>query len=143
MQRHGESIQLRQEDLSGAADGRPHTVEAPKYEDGSSDRQPGRWQFWLLTLIALFTLVTVVMVIIFSLFNQQMRAEVSQRQRIINEGIRFSRLNSQLIQTLAETSARTGDAALSELLASQGIGFSIKPASSNETSAINGGQGKQ
>ena len=114
------------------------SVNAPGAGEGSSAGRLSGWQFWLLNTLALLGLATVVVNIILALGNQQMQAEVNQRQQLINDGIRLSRLNTQLIQTLAETSARTGDAALRNLLASHGIDFTIKP-----TSSVKPGAGKE
>ncbi len=110
--------------------------------DGGSGGELRGWQFWLLNMMAFFGLAMVVTTIILTLGNQEMKTEISQRQRIINDGIRLSRLNTQLIQTLAETSAKTGDAALRNLLLSQGIDFTVKKAQLLYSSTENGGRRK-
>ena len=93
------------------------------------------WQFWSLNLLALVVLVLVVVNIFLTLDNQNIRAEVNQRQRFINESMQFSRLNNQLIRTLAKTSAQKGDVALRDLLAAQGISFTVNPAASDGSAA--------
>lgn len=82
------------------------------------------WQFWFLTLTAGSALVLVVINVILARSNQNLQVEVNARQQYINQTIRISRLNGQVIQALANMSARTGDEQLRQLLAAHGISFS-------------------
>ena len=82
------------------------------------------WQFWVLTLVAGAALVLVVFNVVLVQSNQKLQVEVNERQQYINQTIRISRLNSQVIQALANMSARTGDEELRQLLAAHGISFS-------------------
>jgi len=54
-----------------------------------------------------------------------LESTLAEKQQFVNQTLPISRLNGQLVQTLANVSARTGDQALSELLAGQGIQFSV------------------
>jgi hypothetical protein len=82
-------------------------------------------QFWLLTLLAGVSLVLVAINITLSNSNQKIQSEINSRQQFINQTIQISRLNTQLIQTLANLSAQTGDQQLRALLAAHGISFNI------------------
>lgn len=112
--------------------------------DAPGDERPARHeahgllstrQFWLLNLLAGAALLLVVVEIALALDNRGTRYEVSQRQQFINDSVQFSRLNSQLIQAIAEVSARTGDESLRSLLAAQGISYTVSSPSSNGSSS--------
>jgi hypothetical protein len=111
--------------------------EGPSAHGGRDAAGGGRglasWEFWLLTLVGLVVLALVLANTLLSMGNRTLRDQVAERQRFINETIQLSRLNTQLIQALADTSARTGDEALRDLLADQGIRFTV-----SETPGVSG-----
>ena len=84
-----------------------------------------RVQFWLLTLMGLTALAVVIVNIFTMMNNAELRSEVNQRQQFINQSIKLGRLHNQLIQGLAQLSARTDDEQLRQLLAKHGINFTV------------------
>jgi hypothetical protein len=86
-----------------------------------------KWQFWFLNACA--TIVLIVVFINISLFqgNRSVQAVVLQQQQFINESIRLSRINAQLIRALATLSAQTSDLEIRALLAEHGVTFTFNP----------------
>lgn len=80
-------------------------------------------QFSLLTVCGALALLLVVANIGMSLNNRAAQQEVNTRQQYINQTVQVSRLNSQIAEALATLSAQTGDAAIRDLLADNGITF--------------------
>jgi len=85
-----------------------------------------KWQFWLLNCLAGSSLVLFIFIIFLATGNQAIQSEINSRQRYINQTVKVSRLNSQLIQTLANLSAQTGDGDIQSLLSAQGISFKMQ-----------------
>jgi len=85
-------------------------------------------QFWTLNVLAGLAFLLVILNYSLLTDNRTRQAEVRAQQQYINETVRLSRLNSQIIQALAELSVKTGDQQIGRLLASQGITFSVAPA---------------
>ncbi|NND54663.1 MAG: hypothetical protein HKN56_06805 [Gammaproteobacteria bacterium] len=85
-------------------------------------------RYWLLTIAAGIALLLVVANTILARANQEAQEEIDSRQLYINQSIRVSRLNTQVIQALANLSARTGDEQIRKLLADHGISFTGKAA---------------
>ncbi len=81
--------------------------------------------FWAATVLAGLCLVLVVVNGVLARGNLSARQEVNQRQLRINEWIQESRQNQDLIQMLALASARNNDSAIRDLLARNGISFSV------------------
>lgn len=98
------------------------------------------WQFWLLTGLAAVAFVLVLANISLAFVIEDDRVEISNRQRFINESLQLSRLNTQLIRSLAENSASTGDSALRELLTSQGIRFTVNSSDSGGEPSLESGE---
>jgi hypothetical protein len=88
--------------------------------------------FWLLTLVAGVALVLAVLNMALDQSNQAVQAEINNSQEYINQTLQISRLNTQVIQALANLSARTGDEQISNLLAAHGISFSTNSTGSHE-----------
>jgi hypothetical protein len=86
--------------------------------------------WWGTTALSLVALLLVVGNILLAIDIQQRQAEVNQRQQFINQSIQLSRANQLLINALAQIAAKNGDAEIRDLLAANGITFSISnPAS--------------
>lgn len=82
------------------------------------------WKLWLLgTLTALCALVSVYNLVL-GADVRELQANVAARQQFINESVPLARVNSQIIQTLANMSARSNDAAIRDMLARHGVTFS-------------------
>lgn len=82
------------------------------------------WQYWLLILLSGIALILIVFNMLFAKMNHSIQDQVASNQQYINQTIRISRLNSELIQALANLSTQTGDESIRKLLAAQGISFS-------------------
>ncbi len=87
-------------------------------------------QFWLLTLVAGIAFLIILFNLVQSGKNRTIKDEIDSRQLYINQTVRISRLNTQLIQSLANLAAKTGDKQISDLLANHGISFNANPAKS-------------
>lgn len=83
-------------------------------------------QFSLLTVCGALALLLVVANVGMSLNNRVAQEEVNTRQQYINQGVQVSRLNNQIAEALATLSAQTGDAAIRDLLAANGITFTAE-----------------
>ena len=84
-------------------------------------------EYWTLSGLAGLALLLAVINSWLSGGNRDLQSEIRAQQQYINETVRLSRLNSQVIQTLAELSVQTGDEEIGRLLTSQGITFSAQP----------------
>lgn len=83
---------------------------------------------WGISLLAVVVVGIVAGNIYLHRANLELSEELAQRQQFINESIRLSRLNTQLVQALATVAAQTDDQAIRDLLASHGITFTVNPA---------------
>ena len=96
----------------------------------SASRSALDLKFWLLTIVsaACAALTAVNLVWYFDVSQQQ--AEVLARQQFINESVPLARVNTQIIQALANLSAQTNDTAIRDMLGRHGVTFTV-----NETSS--------
>ena len=83
------------------------------------------WFRGVLAGIAVLCLAFVVVNIFLFLGNRTIQGEVNDRQQFINQSIQLDRLNRELIAALANLAARTNDDQVRNLLASQGITFTV------------------
>ena len=72
--------------------------------------------------------------------NLALQEELANRQQFINESIRLSRFNTQLVQALATMAAQTDDQAIRGLLASHGISFTVNLPAVDSESGEKGGE---
>ncbi|MCU0922213.1 MAG: hypothetical protein MUF16_18105 [Burkholderiaceae bacterium] len=86
----------------------------------------GGWRFWLLTVMAGGVVVLVLVNYALLQGNRHAQTELAQHQQAINQGAMLGRLGDQLIRSLATQAAETNDAQIRDLLASQGITFSVQ-----------------
>ena len=86
-----------------------------------------KWQFWLLNALAGAILMLVFVNISLFLGNRSVQTIVLQQQQYINDSIRLSRVNTQLIRALALVSAQTSDEEIRNVLAEHGVTFSFTP----------------
>lgn len=85
-------------------------------------------EFLILTAVAsLFLLATVVNVGV-SRSIRAAQAQFTEQQQFIAQTAPLETLNRELIRALAELSARNKDEALRNLLAANGVTFSVDPA---------------
>jgi uncharacterized protein HemX len=90
---------------------------------------------WVIALLAVLAVGFVAGNIYLHRSNLSLQDELAQRQQFINESIRLSRLNTQLVQALATMAAQSDDQAIRGLLANHGITFTVNL---NETSEGSG-----
>ena len=104
-----------------------------------SDQTPRRsGLLWSVAVIAVIALGFVAANIFLHRTNLALQEELAQRQQFINESIRLSRLNTQLVQALATLAAQSDDQAIGDLLANHGITFTVNL---SDTGALTGGEG--
>jgi hypothetical protein len=95
-----------------------------------------RLQFSVVMVLAAATLVLVFANMALFSRNRAQQQEINNRQLYIQQSAQLEGLYQQLIRAVAELSARNNDTALGEVLARQGITFSVTPAASqNPTDA--------
>ncbi|MDQ2697117.1 MAG: hypothetical protein M3Z21_17405 [Pseudomonadota bacterium] len=83
------------------------------------------WEFWFLLVLGVLALALVVANISLYMGNRALQVQVNDRQNYLNQTLRLSNLNNQLIRALAALSATTGDARLREMLEAHGISFTV------------------
>ena len=86
-----------------------------------------QWQFWTLNGVAGMVLLLIAVNISLFLDNRELQGQTLERQQFINQSIRLSRVNTQLIRAIAGVSAQTNDAQLRDLLAAHGVTFNLNP----------------
>lgn len=79
------------------------------------------WQYWLLSGLGGAAFLVALLNIYLFQDNQTLREEISQRQQYINQTIQLSRLNNELIKSLAQLAVTNQDQQISDLLTSHGI----------------------
>ena len=84
-----------------------------------------KWPYRLLNVIGILVFILVVANIFMVKQNQSLRIEINERQQFINQSIRLSRLNTEIIKSLARLAAAKNDEQLKELLVSHGITFTV------------------
>jgi hypothetical protein len=98
-----------------------------------------RWQFVLLTLIGSVALGLVFVTTSLSSSIGTIRAQIDERQTFINETMLLSRLNVQLAQVLANLAVATNDDELRQVLADNGITFTVRTERGDTQAAIEPG----
>lgn len=83
------------------------------------------WKFWCLILGAAGALVMTLLNVSLADELREQRVEVAQRAQFITESAQLSQFNSQFIQALAQLSAQTKDESIRELLAENGVTFTV------------------
>ena len=83
------------------------------------------WKFWVLT-------VTAVGLLAMSIVNASMRSdvrarqmEIAERQQFLIDSAAWTRLNTQIIQALAQLAAQGNDADIRDMLAKHGVTYSL------------------
>ena len=83
--------------------------------------------FLISTVLASIALLLVLVNSWLILANQSIRAEVGVRQQRINQALQWSRVNQELINALATSAVRNNNTALRDLLAQNGISYTVTP----------------
>jgi len=84
-----------------------------------------QWQFMLLTLLGLASVALVVTDILLFTGNREAQNDFAARTQYIQESLQLEPLYQGIVRNLAEISAKTNDPQISQLLASQGISFTV------------------
>jgi hypothetical protein len=90
------------------------------------------WKFWVLAMLAVICAGVTVFNTSLRTGVRERQVQLAARQQFINESMTLARVNSQLIQTLANMSAQSNDEAIREMLARHGVTFSTPPATSGQ-----------
>lgn len=77
--------------------------------------------YWISIVFSALSVLLVAVNIAVIGGNRTMQAEINSRQASIDTAIRFSQLNQNLAQALAESAAKNNDKEIRDLLYSQGI----------------------
>ncbi len=93
------------------------------------------WQFWTVTGCGGVLLIVVVVNIFLFLHNRSLQGEVNNRQLYINQSLQLEQLNREIVTSLANLAAKNNDEDLKQLLANNGITFSVNPKPSSNTSS--------
>ncbi len=86
----------------------------------------GGGSFWLSSFLAVAAIALVAANGYMSWENRTLRSEVRSRQNFINQSVRLSRVNSQLIRSLALTAVRNKDTDIQNILAANGVSISVR-----------------
>ena len=91
------------------------------------------WKFSLVTAIAVLGSILVLVNVSIHRAKRTLQADVAQRQQFINQSIQLSRLNNEFIKALAQLSAETEDESIRQLLADEGVTFTVNPPAAQTT----------
>ena len=84
---------------------------------------------WLLAILAALCLGLNVYNTIAADQLRSLRGEVQQRQAYLTQGLRMRQVNNQLINALANVAASQDDEAIRQMLASEGVTYSVNEGS--------------
>lgn len=102
-----------------------------------------QWQFRVLIALAAVSLVLVCVNIVLVTGNREAQNEVSQRAQYIQQTQQIEPLYQGIVRNLAELAAKTNDPQIGQLLASQGITFSVnQPSGQDAAKSSAGGRNK-
>lgn len=82
-------------------------------------------RLWFLAAGAFGALGCTVASVFLQQGNASLQREVNDRQKVVNEGVRLAQINAQLIQALVNVAAQADDKPIRDLLAGQGITFTV------------------
>ena len=101
------------------------------------------WQFILLTLLGFASVALAVTNILLFTGNREAQNDLAARTQYIQESLQLEPLYQGIVRNLAEISAKTNDPQISQLLASQGITFTVnQPQQPSPAEAVKKGKGK-
>jgi len=86
------------------------------------------WQFRVLMGLSVLTLVLALTDIVIFNSNQKSQNEFNGRAQYIQQSLQLEPIYQSIIRSLAELSAKTNDEQIKNLLASQGINFTVNAA---------------
>ena len=90
----------------------------------TSGRSAQDWKFWTLAILVTICVLLNVVNLRLGSGVSELRMSVAERQQFIAESVPLARVNTQIIQTLANMSSQSNDAAIRAMLARHGVTFS-------------------
>ncbi len=87
------------------------------------------WQFGLTTTLGAVALAGAGAGIGLSAGNRSLQGQINQRQQFLQQSVQLEALRNQLVRALAERAASSGDGALREMLARNGVRYTVTPPS--------------
>ena len=101
------------------------------------------WINWVAALLAVAAIGFVSLNILLHRTNLSLQEQLADRQQFINESIRLSRFNTELIQALATLAAQSDDPDLRALLSNHGISFTVTPPVTGGSAEASKGDGHE
>lgn len=92
----------------------------------------------LLLLLAIVCLGLSAYGIVLTEEVRDLRADYDQRQSVLNDDAQYRQLNTQFVRALANAAAVTDDAAIRDMLSSEGITFTFDPPPAPATAPAEG-----
>ncbi|MEO5734589.1 MAG: hypothetical protein ABIN96_13045 [Rubrivivax sp.] len=83
------------------------------------------WQFGVTTALGVAALGLVTTEVVLASGNRTLQAEINQRQQYLQQSVQLEGLYREMVRALAERAASSGDDALRDLLAHNGIRYSV------------------
>ncbi|MBI2802258.1 MAG: hypothetical protein HYX63_18585 [Gammaproteobacteria bacterium] len=85
-------------------------------------------QYWLLLLLALAAFILAFVNIGLVNSNQALSGSVANRQQYLQQSVQLQQVYQPMINSLASLAAKNNDSQIHDLLASQGINYTVNPA---------------
>lgn len=85
------------------------------------------WQYGLTTTLGVVALAGAGVGIGLSAGNRILQGQIDQRQQFLQQSVQLEGLRNQLVRALAERAASSGDDALREMLARNGVRYTVAP----------------
>lgn len=89
---------------------------------------------WVLAILVGVCVVLTLVNLRLAAGVRDLRTNVAERQQFISESIPLAHVNNQIIQTLANMSARSNDADIRNMLAQHGVTFTSQQSKSSDPS---------
>ena len=91
-----------------------------------------KWQFNVLTALSALALALVVASGVLVTRNQQLQAELNQRQQYVQQTVPLEGLYRDIVKALAEMAVKGNDRQLLDLLSAQGLNVTVDTANTND-----------
>jgi len=89
------------------------------------------WKFAVLFVLAIGTIALLALNLSLSGDNRERLKEVTERQQFIDQTVSINRFSAPFIQGLAQLAARENDAQIRQVLADNGVTFTVPDAGTN------------
>lgn len=101
-----------------------------------------QWQFMLLSALGVASLALVITNIVLFTGNRESQNEFSTRTQYIQQSLQLEPLYQGIVRNLAEIAAKTNDPQIAQLLAAQGISYSVNQPQQAPAAEAAKGKGK-